>query len=91
MLGDLEDHAAMHMDALIAAFREETDEGVRILLFSAIACAGLPSTIPLLQEILQQDKSASVRDWAIRGLKELNTKEARRILYEARATGFLTE
>lgn len=80
--GRLSAHAPENVDRLIAEFHTETEHGLRCWLLELIGDTKSPTALPLLLEYLQSD-DGSLRWWAIRGLKELDTKEARRALWEA--------
>ena len=82
VLYDLELHAATYVDELIQAFRAEQDDRVRVLLLAVMAETGLPAFMPLFIENLHADDE--VRYWAVVGLKQIDTKEARRALWEAK-------
>lgn len=88
VMGELSDHAAEYLNELVEAFRAESNARVRVLLLSAIAEAGLPAAVPFLTETLHSGDER-LRFWAITGLRNANTKESRRALWEAevRETG----
>jgi HEAT repeat protein len=75
--------AGQHLPALTEAFRTETDHGLRCWLLELIGEARSPDAFELLAEQLDSDDE-SIRNWAIRGLEQLNTKDARRLLWERR-------
>ncbi len=75
-------HVHEHIEQLIDEFSHETDRGLRCWLLELIGEAKSPEAFPLFVEYLNGDDEW-LRDWAIYGLKKLNTKEARRILWEA--------
>jgi HEAT repeat protein len=78
---ELVEHAAAHAAELIAAVREEQDQRVRWILLSVLCDAKLPAALPVFVEELQSDDERS-RTWAERGLRELDTPESRRALWE---------
>jgi HEAT repeat protein len=78
----LSEHAHEHVERLMLEFRAETRHGLRCWLLELIGEAQSPQAFPLLLEYVSSDDD-SLRGWAIRGLKKLNTKEARRALWEA--------
>jgi hypothetical protein len=78
----LRDQAHKYTQQLMNEFAQETDPGLRCWLLELLGEARDPKTFPLFVEYLQSDNE-SLRSWAIRGLKLLNTKEARRALWEA--------
>src|SRR4051812_46277625 len=75
-------HANEHVHELIAEFKVENDIGLRCWLLELIGAAKSPDACGLLAEQLRSDNE-SLRQWAIIGLKALNTKEARTLLREA--------
>jgi HEAT repeat protein len=81
------EHAADHLDELMVAFRQEdNDHGLRCWLLELIGAARSARAFPLLAEQLHSADD-SLRSWAVRGLKELDSPEARQALYQARANG----
>lgn len=82
-------HAAEHVDVLMAAFvAEQDDHGLRCWLLELIGEARSPKALALLVEQVHSDDE-SLRDWALRGLELLDTKEAREQLWRARANGLI--
>ena len=75
-------HAAEHIDELMAEFQTEKDHGLRCWLLELIGEARSEKAFDLLCEQLQSSDE-SLREWAIRGLRKLNTREARRALFDA--------
>ncbi|MBX3466149.1 MAG: HEAT repeat domain-containing protein [Planctomycetes bacterium] len=76
--------AAEHCVELVAEFRRERNEGTRRWLLELIAAARSADAMPVLAENLRV-ADESLRFFAIRGLRDLGTKEARRLLWEARS------
>jgi len=74
------DHVADDVEETVAAFHDEPDEWVRILLLCAVAEACCPEFMPLLQENLASQQE-SLSFWAEAGLKNIDTKEARTVLW----------
>ena len=74
-------HAAEHIDELLAEFQTEKDHGLRCWLLELIGEARSEKAFDLLCEQLQSSDE-SLREWAIRGLRKLNTREARRALFD---------
>jgi len=70
------------VDELIVEFDSETDHGLRCWLLELLGDARDPKALPIFLKHLKGDDD-SFRAWAVEGLKSLNTKEARRALYEA--------
>ncbi len=85
VLGDLQDNAAAHAADLIAAFQAQKSERVRLLLLATFCDAKLQEAMPLFVEHLRSDQE-NLRHWAERGLRDLNTPEARKVLWEAGLT-----
>jgi hypothetical protein len=75
-------HAAEYIDELMAEFQTEKDHGLRCWLLELIGEARSEKAFDLLCEQLQSSDE-SLRNWAIRGLRNLNTKAARRALFDA--------
>jgi HEAT repeat protein len=84
---DLREHACENIDDLVAAFRAQTDRRVRSLVMAAIAESRSQKAFSLFIEILT-GPDEELRPWAVRGLYQLNTREAKRILWQAEAQGF---
>ncbi|MDP9381573.1 MAG: HEAT repeat domain-containing protein [Chloroflexota bacterium] len=82
--------APVYLDQLIAQFEVEEDIGVRRWLLELIGETRSLAALPLLTECLRSDDEY-LRRWAMWGLKTINTKEARRTLWEARSYTFATE
>lgn len=81
--GRLREIAGEHLDELIAEFTRETDHGLRCWLLELIAQARSPRAFDLLVAELRGDEE-SLRCWARRGLRLLDTKDARRVLWQHR-------
>ncbi|KAB2345193.1 HEAT repeat domain-containing protein [Actinomadura rudentiformis] len=80
-------HAADHLDELIAEFQQEDNaHGPRCWLLELIGEARSERALPLLAEQLH-GADESLRDWAVAGLENLGSREARQVLYRARANG----
>lgn len=75
-------HAAEHIDALMADFQAEKTHGLRCWLLELIGAARSAKAFDLLCEQLQSSDEA-LRYWAIHGLQDLNTAEARQVLFDA--------
>lgn len=84
LLFDLGAHLSECLAEVITAFYQAEAGRVRALLIGQIAEAKLAAAVPFLVENLQAPDE-SVRHWAIVGLSAINTKEARRALWQARA------
>jgi len=70
-----------HCAELIDHFETETDPGVRRWLLELIGMAQSDQALTLLKRELDDDDE-SLREWAQRGLQQLNSKQARTILRE---------
>ena len=75
-------HAQEYVQQLIDEFSHETDSNLREALLELIAEARDPRAFALFLEYLHSD-DRGLRVMAVRGLKLLDTKEARRALWEA--------
>jgi hypothetical protein len=77
-------HAGEHVHELIEEFSLEKDHGLRCWLLELIGSAKSPVAFEFLAEqIRSADEGFRIR--AIRGLKNLGTKEARTLLWQARS------
>jgi hypothetical protein len=76
-------HAADHLPELIREFHTETDHGLRCWLLELIGEAKKPETLPLLVE-QHHSPDESFRDWAIHGLRLLDTHEWHKALFDVR-------
>lgn len=74
---------------LIEEFHREENPGLRRWLLELIAAAGSPETFDLLTHQMRSE-DPSLRHWAIRGLRNIDTKEARTLLWQARSFTFGT-
>ena len=82
-------HAAEHIDELIAQFAQERhDHGLRCWLLELIGKARSPQALSVLIEQLHSDDE-SLRSWAAKGLEQLDTRQARQVLWKARANGLI--
>ena len=77
----LEEHAAENLADLTSAIRAEENAGIRLMLMQALENAALPESLPLWEEYLQSP-NAHERQYAVRALDAINTKAARRLLWE---------
>jgi len=78
--------AAEHIEALMEDFSREQEHGLRCWLLELIGEARSPKAFGLLREQLRSSDE-SLRDWAIRGLQQLGTPEARQTLCDAGVGG----
>ena len=65
----------------MAAYAVEQDHGLKCWLLELVGEARSSDALPLLAAELRSD-SESLSDWARLGLEKLNTREARRVLWE---------
>ena len=83
-------HASDYLEDLLVEFAHENDHGLRCWLLELIGEARSPAALPLLTEqVASTDES--LRYWAVCGLEKLDTREARQVLYRARANGWIAE
>lgn len=82
LCSELQENAVHHAQELISAFRAERDARVRHILLGILCEAKLPEAFPLFVEQLRSDDE-HLRHWATEGLRDLNTAEARKALWEA--------
>lgn len=83
--GVLENNATENVDELLAAVDNPDNDSVRIMLLGVIENVALKAAVPLWTRILQSSDQ-SEHTYAVSALKLINTKEARRILWEAGVT-----
>ncbi|MGC4864736.1 HEAT repeat domain-containing protein [Micromonospora sp. DT53] len=84
--GLLQAMAGQHVDELVDEFGRETDYSMRCWLLELIGDARSPPAFELLAaELLSDDESFSGR--AERGLRALDTKDARRLLWQTGKNG----
>ncbi len=77
-------HAGEHVHELIEQFGQEKDHGLRCWLLELIGSAKLPDAFEFLSGQLR-NADERFRFRAIKGLKNLGTKEARTLLWQARS------
>jgi HEAT repeat protein len=84
--GMLQPVAHRYVAELMVEFAAEADHGLRCWLLELIGDARSPEALPLLAA---QSRGAdeALRRWAVRGLEQLDTKDARRLLWEIRRSG----
>jgi hypothetical protein len=75
--------AGEHVDELIFEFARETDHGLRCWLLELIGEARSPHAFDVLVAQLRGGDE-SLRCWAEQGLRLLDTKDARRVLWQHR-------
>jgi len=79
--------AGEHVHQLMKDFRVEKDHGLQCWLLELIGAARSPAAFQLLVEQLHSDDE-SLRIWAIYGLQQLDTKAARRVLWDVKQLTF---
>lgn len=75
-------HAAEFVDELMQEFQREEASGLRSWLLELIAEARSAKAFDLFRENLASGDKG-LRFWAIRGLRRLNTPDARKALFDA--------
>ncbi|MEU8004803.1 HEAT repeat domain-containing protein [Catellatospora sp. NPDC049111] len=86
---DLARRAAEYVPELIEAFEQERDDGgLRCWLLELLGAARSEAALPVFREHLYGDDD-SLRFWAVSGLRELDTRAARRELWQARCNGII--
>jgi len=73
-------HVKEHVDQLIDTFNIEKDIGIKCWLLELIGKSKSPKSFQVLKDSLNHE-NASVVNWAVWGLQNLDTKEARRELH----------
>ena len=79
---ELAGHADECYEELVASFRAEAREDVRLYIMMALEMAALAKAIPFLGEVLQEGDSNLV-PYAERGLQAIDTRESRAALWNA--------
>lgn len=74
-------HAHEYTQQLMDECAQETDLGLRCWLLELLAETRNADALPFFLTYLHSDETG-LKDMAIHGLKQLNTKEARRALWE---------
>lgn len=77
----LQPHASEFVPELIAEFQAEEDHGLKCWLLELIGDAKSEAAFDLLVEQLTSEDE-SLRLWAVYGLKTLDSKAARRVLFD---------
>ncbi|WP_200949979.1 HEAT repeat domain-containing protein [Nocardioides sp. Root151] len=75
--------AADHVAELSGAYAAESDHGLRCWLLELLGDARSPEALPVFAGALTSPDE-SIRYWSEKGLEKLDTKEARRLLWEHR-------
>lgn len=79
---ELEEHARETPQEVIDTVSRLDDPWLRLIMLGAIENAEIEEAIPLFAEILSRGTTEE-QSYAIRGLRAINTKAARTILFEA--------
>ena len=74
--------AAEFVPELLHEFASESDHGLRCWILELLGEAQDQRAIAIFAQMLEGEDE-SFRDWAIRGLRKLDTREARKILFSA--------
>ena len=77
-------HASEYVGELIEGFHSEDDFGLRCWLLELVAATKSEVAFEFLAEQLRSDEWR-FRHWAMKGLKHLDTKQARTFLWDARS------
>lgn len=82
---ELQKHADEHADELIAATRSELEResGLARILLHVVADSKLPAAQDLFVDLLASP-DRTLHDYGLDGLKQLDTKESRRLIWEYR-------
>lgn len=80
-------HAGEYVHQLIEEFGKEKDLGLRCWLLELIGSSKSPDAFEFLAAQLRADDQR-LRHWAIWALKNLDSKEARTLLWQARSFAF---
>jgi hypothetical protein len=80
-------HAGEHIAELIAEFGKEKRHGLQCWILELIGSGKSPEAFDFLTGHLRNE-DRSLRYWAIWALKKLDTKDARKLLWEARSFKF---
>ena len=86
----IQERASEQIDNLIAAFATETDHGVRCWLLELVGDARSEKALPLLRWALTCDDEA-FRRWALHGIHQLGTPEAKALWEDAKTLKFADE
>lgn len=84
----LQANAAEYVEELINEFEQTSD--LRVWLLELIGEARSSNAFPFFAKYLQSN-DWGIRKWVIIGLKKLNTKEARTLLWKARSFELATQ
>lgn len=86
----LRPYASQYVEELVEAFKTEPRHGLRCWLLELIGEAKSSVAFPILVEALQSGDESFIT-YALRGLRDLDTKEARQVLWDARSYTFESE
>jgi hypothetical protein len=79
---ELAENANLCLPDLIETFRSDSSEDVRLYLMMALETARLPESVPFLAEVLH-DGNPRFTPYVERALRNINTPEARTVLWKA--------
>ncbi len=79
---ELAKNATYCLSDLFETFRTDSREDVRLYMMMALEIAALPESVPFLAEVLH-DGNPRFTPYAERALRDINTSEARTILWKA--------
>jgi hypothetical protein len=80
IIGELATHAGEALPELVAAFRSESNQWIRLMILMAIELARLPAAIPFLVEV-EREQNSQFAPYVERGLAAIDTKESRAALW----------
>ena len=83
---ELSENAAHCLPDLIELFRSDSSDDVRLYVMMAVENAGLPEAVPFLADVLHAGNSRFT-PYAERALRNINTPEARTVLWNATHSG----
>jgi hypothetical protein len=83
---ELAENASHCLPTLIDTFRSDSSDDVRLYVMMAVEVAKLPESVPFLAEVLH-GRDPRFTPYAERALRELNTPEARTVLWNASHSG----
>jgi hypothetical protein len=79
---ELAEHAGSCLPDLIQAFRDNPSGDVRMFVLMALEIARLPESVEFFGEVLR-DGDPRYRPYALRALKDIDTRESRKLLWQA--------
>src|SRR5262245_6016074 len=79
---ELAEHAASCLPDLIQAFRDNPSGDVRMFVLMALEIARVPESVEFFGEVLR-DGDPRYQPYALRALKDIDTRESRTLLWQA--------